>query len=148
MVTWWQTYILNPQSVISIWIIHHLLSAILNVLQFIASPWGLEGYVHLKKTFWSTALKWNHGFLRKAIQKTLLKKRWRKLHFPKKITKNLRGLKGFHFLHTTPLHPLPLNCLNRVIKDNLNIFYLSRDAKTVFSPGPMVSFRSARKISS
>ena len=44
-------------------------------------------------------------------------------------------------------HP-SLNCLSRIIKDNLNILYLGREAKAVFSPGPIVSFRSARKIRS
>ena len=46
------------------------------------------------------------------------------------------------WLHITP----SLNCLSRIIKDNLNILYVSRESKAVFSPGPMVLFRSARRI--
>ena len=44
-------------------------------------------------------------------------------------------------------HP-SLNCLSRIIKDNLNILYTSREARALFSPGPMISFGSARRISS
>ena len=41
-----------------------------------------------------------------------------------------------------------LNCRSRINKENLNILYMSSEAKAVFSPGPMVSFKSACKISS
>ena len=44
-------------------------------------------------------------------------------------------------------HP-SLNCLSRIIKDNLNILYISLEAKAVYSPGPMISFRSTRRIRS
>ena len=53
--------------------------------------------------------------------------------------------KGVTFVVT--YHP-SLNCLSRIIKENLNILYMSHEAKAVFSPGPMISFRSARRISS
>ena len=41
-----------------------------------------------------------------------------------------------------------LSCLNRIIKNNLNILYMSCETKAVFSPELMVSFRSARRFSS
>ena len=41
-----------------------------------------------------------------------------------------------------------LSCLNRMIKNNLNILYMSCEIKAVFSPELMVSFRSARRFSS
>ena len=41
-----------------------------------------------------------------------------------------------------------LNCLSCIIKDKLNILHMSHLAKAIFSPGFIVSFRSARRISS
>ena len=43
-------------------------------------------------------------------------------------------------------HPL-LNSLGKVLSKNLNILYMDEEVKKVFNPGPMVSFRSARKVS-
>ena len=44
-------------------------------------------------------------------------------------------------------HPL-LNSLGKVLSKNLNILYMGEKVKKVFYPGAMVSFRSARKVSS
>ena len=68
----------------------------------------------------------------------------RKVKFLEKFGKNSKGSKGVSFV---PCHP-SLNCLSRIIKDNLNISFMSREAKAVFSPGHMVLFRSARRTSS
>ena len=62
--------------------------------------------------------KRNHGSLKKAVYE-----------LNEKVVKNLKGLKEFHLcLHTIPL--------SRITKDNLNILYMSWEAKTVFSPEP------------
>ena len=61
------------------------------------------------------------------------------------LSKKSKESKGVPFVVT---HHPSLNGLSRIIKDNLNILYVSCEAKAVFSPGPMVSFRSARKITS
>ena len=92
----------------------------------------------------STALKWNHGFLKEVIQRTWLMKRWRKLYFRENGSKRSKGSKGVPFVVT--YHP-SLNYLSRIIKNKLNILYMSPEAEAAFSPGPMVSFRSARKLS-
>ena len=92
-------------------------------------------------TFWSTALKWNHGFLKEAIQKTWLIKRWKKGNFSENFNKKSNKSKVVRFL-------LSLNSLSLIIIDNLNILPISREAKAVFSTGSMVSFRSALRISS
>ena len=65
--------------------------------------------------------------------------------FSEKGSKKSKGSKGVVFV--VPNHFF-LNCLSRITKDNLNILYMSREAKTVFSSEPMVSFRSAHKINS
>ena len=69
----------------------------------------------------------------------------KKVKFSEKISNNSKVSKGHAFVVT--YHP-SLNCLSRIIKDNLNILYMSRDTKVVFSPGPMVSFTSLHRISS
>ena len=69
----------------------------------------------------------------------------KKVKFSEKDSKACKGSQGLPFVVT--YHP-SLNCLSRIIKDNLNILYMKREAKAVFSPGPTVSFRSAPKISS
>ena len=67
----------------------------------------------------------------------------KKVKFSEKGSKKSKGSKRVPFVVT--YHPC-LNCL--IIKDNLNILYMSCEAKAVFSPGPMVSVRSALKTSS
>ena len=69
----------------------------------------------------------------------------KKVKFSEKGSKKSKDSKGVPFVVT---YHFTLNCLSRIIKDNLNILYMSREAKAVFSPGPIVSFRSARRISS
>ena len=43
-------------------------------------------------------------------------------------------------------HPL-LNCLHKIIRDNTYLLYMNEEVKNLFLPGPMVSFRGARKLS-
>ena len=44
-------------------------------------------------------------------------------------------------------HP-SLNCLHKIIRDNTYLLYMNEKVKNLFLPGPMVSFRGARKLSS
>ena len=53
--------------------------------------------------------------------------------------------KGVTFVVTC--HPL-LKSFQSLINKHLNILYLDENAKEVFMPGPMVTFRSSRKLSS
>ena len=68
----------------------------------------------------------------------------KKVKFYEKGSKKSKGSKGVPFVVT--YHPF-LNCLSSIIKDNFNILYMSREAKAVFPPGPLVSCRNARTIS-
>ena len=69
----------------------------------------------------------------------------KKVKFLEKGSKRSKESKGVSLVVT--YHPT-LNCLSRIIKDNLNILYMSCEAKAVFLPDPMVLFRSVHKISS
>ena len=53
--------------------------------------------------------------------------------------------KGIRFVVT--YDPI-LQALNDIIKRNLNWLYTDNEVKNLFSPGPMVTFRSARKLTS
>ena len=44
-------------------------------------------------------------------------------------------------------HPL-LKTTGKIIHDNLYLLYMNEELKHLFTSGPMVSFRSSRKISS
>ena len=44
-------------------------------------------------------------------------------------------------------HPR-LKALGKIIDENLNLLYMNDDVKDTFTPGPLVSFRIARKLSS
>ena len=87
-------------------------------------------------------------FFKRGYPENMIDEEMKKVKFSEKGSKISKGSKGVLFVVT--YHP-SLNCLSRIIKENLNILYMSREAKAVFSPGPlvaMVSFRSARRISS
>ena len=62
-----------------------------------------------------------------------------------KGSKKSKGFKRIPFVVT---YHSSLNCLSCIIKDNLNILCMIREAKALLSPGTMVSFRRARRISS
>ena len=59
--------------------------------------------------------------------------------------------KGYTKMKGIPLvityHPL-LKDFASVIKKHLYVLHLSKDIKEIFSPGPVVSFRGARKLGS
>ena len=56
---------------------------------------------------------------------------------------------SYHTIYTLVItyHPL-LRDFASVIRKHLYILYLSKEVKEIFTPGPMVSFRGARKLGS
>ena len=80
-------------------------------------------------------------FLKRGYPENMIGEEMKKVKYSEKGSNNSKGSKGVPFVVT--YHP-SFNCLSRIIKDNLTILYISREAKAVFSPGPIVSFRSAR----
>ena len=74
-----------------------------------------------------------------------MKKKYKRFTFLSKV-KNLKKVeKGVPFVVT--YHPL-LNKLSPILHRNLYLLYMNQKVKNVFTPGPIVSHRSARKISS
>ena len=66
-------------------------------------------------------------------------------NFSKKINPKEKEKQGVPLVVT--YYP-SLNCLSKIIRDNLYLLYMNDEVKKVFSPKPMISFRSARKLSS
>ena len=74
----------------------------------------------------------------------MIDEKMKKVIFWEKGSNNFKESKGVPFLFT---YPSFLNCLSRIIKDNLNILCMNREAKGVFPSGPIVLCTSARRIS-
>ena len=83
--------------------------------------------------------------LKRGYPENIINEAMKKVKFSEKGSKKFKGSKEVPFVVT---YRPSLDCFSLIIKDNFNILYMSREAKAVFSPGPMVSFRCARRISS
>ena len=69
-----------------------------------------------------------------------------KVRFNKEIG-NTKQSKSKRVTFVVTYHPL-LKPFQKLINKHLNILYLDENAKELFMPGPMVTFRSSRKLSS
>ena len=70
----------------------------------------------------------------------------RKVRFNKENS-NTKQSKSKEVSFVVTHHPL-LKSFQSLINKHLNILYLDESAKEVFMPGPMVTFRSSKKLSS
>ena len=68
-----------------------------------------------------------------------------KFNFSKKINPKEKEEKVVPLVVT---YHSSLNCLNKIIRRNLYLLHISDQVKKVFSPKPMIFFRSAKKLSS
>ena len=66
------------------------------------------------------------------------------LNFSSERTKKCKSI-GVPFIVT---YYLSLNSLDKIIRDNTYFLYMNEEVNNFFHPEPMVSFRSARKLSS
>ena len=60
-------------------------------------------------------------------------------------TKRSKSLKGVPFVM---IYQPKLKSMNEVILKYLDLLYMDNEVERVFTPEPMISFRSARKLSS
>ena len=84
-------------------------------------------------------------FQKRAYPDKFTDKELGKVRFSYRGSKSNRKNKGIPFV--VKYHHL-LQELSNIIRNNLNWLYADDEVKKLFSPGPMVSFRSARKLSS
>ena len=104
-----------------------------------------RGLCSLESDFLKHCTKMKSWFLKRDYLENVTDEEMKKVKFSEKGSNNSQGFKGVQFVVT--YHP-SLNCLSRIIKDDLNVLYMSREVTELFSPGPTVLFRSARRISS
>ena len=83
--------------------------------------------------------------LKRGYPEKLIENETRKVKFGKEGIKKAKGVKHIPFFVT--YHP-QFNNLGRIINQNIYLLNMSEETKEVFSPRPMVSFRSPRKIRS
>ena len=84
-------------------------------------------------------------FLNRGYPKWLIDKEVEKANFLCTSRKRDTKMKGILLVIT--YHPLDKD-FGCVIRNHLYILYLSKEVKEIFTPGPMVSFRGARKLES
>ena len=83
-------------------------------------------------------------FLEREYPEKLIENEMKKVKFCKEGIKKAKGVKGIPIVAT--YHPQFKN-LERIINQNFYFLNMNEETKKVFSPRPVVSFRSARKIS-
>ena len=99
----------------------------------------------LEKNLNNHQLNMKEWFIKRGYPESVIEKEMRKVHFSKQGQKSKKVEKGVPFV--VNYHPL-LNKLSSILHRNLYLLYLNQEVKNVFTPGPIVSYRSARKISS
>ena len=84
-------------------------------------------------------------FIKRGYPESVIDKEMKKVRFSEQGQKSKKVEKGVPFVVT--YHPL-LSKLSSIIHRNLYLLYMNQEVKNVFTPGPIVSYRSARKINS
>ena len=99
----------------------------------------------LETDFNAHKLRMKEWFIKRGYPETLIEKEMNKVKFSRESQNTRKIEKGVPFVVT--YHPL-LKRLPTIIHRNLYLLYMNEECKRVFTPGPMVSFRGTRKISS
>ena len=85
-------------------------------------------------------------FLKRGYPESIIQSEMDKVKFKRQRSARKEGItKGVPLVIT--YHPL-LKSVGNIIRNHLYILYMDKEVKKVFSPAPMVSFKSARKLSS
>ena len=95
--------------------------------------------------FSKNTMEMKSWFLRRHYPKSLVENELGKVKFSNKVGNKQQNKKGIAFVVT--YHSVLKN-IDNIIRKNLHLLYMSEEAKKVFTPGPTISFRSARKLSS
>ena len=83
-------------------------------------------------------------FLKRKYPERLIDNKMKKVRFFPANLQNKKREKGVPFEVT--YHPI-LNSLSKIVRDNMYLLNMNEEVRETFSPGPMVSFRSVRKLS-
>ena len=99
----------------------------------------------LEKNFNYHKLNIKEWFIKRGYPESIIDKEIKKTCFSEQGQKSKKVEKGVPFIVTC--HSL-LSKLSSIIHRNLYLLYMNQEVKYVFTKGPIVSYRSARKISS
>ena len=99
----------------------------------------------LEKDFNYHNLNMKEWFIKRSYPEPVIEKEIQKVHFSRQGQKSRKVEKRVPFVVT--YHSL-LNKLSSILHRNLYLLYMNQEVKNVFTPGSIVSYRSARKISS
>ena len=84
-------------------------------------------------------------FIKRGYPNYVIQKEMQKVKFSKISSIRKDNAKGALLVVT--FHP-GLKNINQIINKNLHLFYMDQEVMKVFTPKPMVSFRSDKKLSS
>ena len=70
-----------------------------------------------------------------------------KFHFSRKIKPKGKEEKKCSFDILIVTYHARLNCLSKIISEDLSLIYMNEENKRGFSPKPIISFRTTRKLS-
>ena len=84
-------------------------------------------------------------FLKRGYPNNVIEKEMKKVKFSKISSTKKDNAKGVPLV--VIYHP-DLKNINQIINKNLHLLYMDQEVKKVFTPKPMDSFRSAKKLSS
>ena len=87
----------------------------------------------------------NEWFLKSGYLESAIEKEIKNLRFSKQGQNSKKVEKGVSFVVTC--HPL-LNKLSSIIHRNLHVLYVNQEVENVFTTGFILSYRSAREVSS
>ena len=83
-------------------------------------------------------------FIKRGYPESVIDKEMKKVRFSEQGQKSKKVEKGVPFAVT---YYLILSKLSSIIHRNLYLLYMNQEVKNIFTPGPIVSYRSATKIS-
>ena len=99
----------------------------------------------LEKDFNYHKLNTEEWFIKRGYPESVIDKAMKKVRFSEQGQKSKTVEKGVPFAIT--FHPL-LSKLSSIIHTNLYLLYMNQEVKNAFTPRPIMSYRSARKIRS
>ena len=99
----------------------------------------------LEKDFNYHKLNMKEWFIKRGYPESIIDEKMKKVPFSEQGQKSKKVEKEVPFVLT--YHPL-LSKLPSIIHRNLYLLYMNQEVKNVFTPRPIVSYRSAWKISS
>ena len=108
----------------------------------------------LEKDFNYHKLTMKEWFIKRGYPESVIEKEMKKVYLSKQGQKSKKVEKGVQFDVTYPTPPPPpqppplLNKLSSILHRNLYLYYINEEVKNVFTPGPIVSYKTAMKIRS